>query len=51
MQTLKITSWNIEKAHALVTGATNATQLARRTRIRDTLTAIGPDVLCLVERP
>ncbi|HYN76968.1 MAG TPA: hypothetical protein VES73_04135 [Lamprocystis sp. (in: g-proteobacteria)] len=42
MQTLKITSWNVEKTHALMTGATNAAEQARRVRIRDTLTAIGP---------
>lgn len=51
MQTLKITSWNVEKAHALVSGTISAAEQARRLRIRNTLTAIAPDVLCLIEGP
>ncbi|NCA71528.1 MAG: endonuclease/exonuclease/phosphatase family protein [Sphingobacteriia bacterium] len=48
---LKITCWNIEHAHRLVSGASNAAVAERRARIHRTLTAIDPDILCVVEGP
>jgi hypothetical protein len=51
MDHLKITCWNVEHAHRLVTGPSSVVTEERRTRIRRTLQAIDPDILCLVEGP
>lgn len=51
MDQLKITCWNVEHAHRIVTGPSTASTEDRRTRVRRTLAAIDPDILCLVEGP
>jgi len=49
--TLKITSWNIEHSHRLGSEDPSAHDLERIRRLRQTLTEIEPDVICLVEGP
>jgi hypothetical protein len=51
MNALKLTCWNVAHAHRLVTGTVTAADRDRSARIRETLTAIDPDILCLVEGP
>lgn len=48
---LKITTWNVEHTRKLIDGTPSATILDRRSRVRDTIEAIDPDVFCLVEGP
>jgi endonuclease/exonuclease/phosphatase family metal-dependent hydrolase len=48
---LKATTWNLEHAARLVGENPTAEVRERRQRVRDTLEAINPDILCLQEGP
>lgn len=48
---LKITTWNLEHARRLIDANPSASILDRRTRVRQTIEAIDPDIFCLVEGP
>lgn len=48
---LKVCCWNIEHAERLLAATPTAATGERSARIRSTLTAIAPDVVCLVEGP
>ena len=47
----KVTSWNIEHAERLLSSTPTAAVLDRRSRIRQTLEEINPDILCMIEGP
>jgi len=48
---LKVTTWNLEHSHRLISGSPSADVLDRRTRVRATIESIDPDVLCIQEGP
>lgn len=48
---LKLTTWNVEHAGRLVGPNPSPAVTERRRRVRETLEAIDPDVVCLVEGP
>jgi hypothetical protein len=48
---LKITTWNVKHTRKLIDNNPSANVLDRRSRVRETIEAIDPDILCLVEGP
>ena len=48
---LKITSWNVEHSAGLIGENLDSVRLDRRRRVVQTLRAIDPDILCLLEAP
>jgi endonuclease/exonuclease/phosphatase family metal-dependent hydrolase len=48
---LKVTTWNIEHSGRLLSASPSADVLERRRRIRETVEAIDPDILCMQEGP
>jgi len=48
---LKITTWNVEHTRKLIDDDPSDDVLDRRLRVRQTIEAIDPDILCLVEGP
>ncbi len=48
---LKITTWNVEHASKLIDSHPSANVLDRRSRVRQTIEAIDPDIFCMVEGP
>ncbi|MCG7985338.1 MAG: endonuclease/exonuclease/phosphatase family protein [Candidatus Thiodiazotropha lotti] len=48
---IKITSWNIEHAERLIGPNLSSSDLDRRSRVRETIHGIDPDILCMIEGP
>ncbi len=48
---LKVTSWNVEHGARLIGTDLSAAHAERRERVRDTITDMDPDILCMVEGP
>lgn len=48
---LKVTSWNVEHSARLIGDSLTPTNADRRRRVRETIEAIDPDILCMLEGP
>ncbi len=48
---LKVTSWNVEHSARLIGTNLSTTNSERRDRVRDTITDMNPDILCMIEGP
>ncbi len=48
---LKITTWNVKHTRNLIDDNPSANLVNRRARVRETIEAIDPDILCLIEGP
>lgn len=48
---LKITTWNLEHADRLLGEEVSDQVIERRQRVRETIEAINPDILCIQEGP
>ncbi len=48
---LKVTTWNLEHSHRLLSANPSTNVLDRRGRVRATIESIDPDILCIQEGP
>lgn len=48
---LKVTTWNLEHSHRLISENPSTGVLDRRRRVRETIEGINPDILCIQEGP
>lgn len=48
---LKITTWNVKHTRKLIDNNPSANLVNRRARVRETIEAMDPDILCLIEGP
>jgi hypothetical protein len=48
---LKVTTWNLEHSHRLISQDPSENILERRERVRQSIESIDPDVLCVIEGP
>lgn len=47
----KLTTWNLEHSHRLITENPSGEIIERRRRVRDTIESMNPDILCIQEGP
>ena len=51
METIKITSWNVEHLMRLIEEPLSSYETERRAAVVAEIEAINPDILCLIEGP